>query len=175
MSTPHDELVPEPQSTILDTISKVMGDEEEAGRVMANPSLLSSAQPRMRPTESPAGAGTEPAAGRDADGHDAADDRDGKDASCACGGRHDDGTHGCCADHADEDEDGIPLKALDDIGRATAQDAREALHQVIDPEPGIDVIDLALVYVIEPDAQGTAIITLTLTTPACPLTDLIQT
>lgn len=174
MSTPHDELVPKPQSTILDTISKVMGDEEEAGRVMANPSLLSSAQPRMRPTESPAGAGTEPAAGRDADGHDAADDRDGKDASCACGGRHDDGTHGCCADHADEDEDGIPLKALDDIGRATAQDVREALHQVIDPELGIDVIDLGLVYGIEIDAQGRAIITMTLTTPACPLTDLIE-
>ena len=51
---------------------------------------------------------------------------------------------------------------------------REALHQVIDPELGIDVIDLGLVYDIEIDALGRAIITMTLTTPACPLTDLIE-
>ena len=68
----------------------------------------------------------------------------------------------------------IPIKAIDDIGRATAEDVREALHQVIDPELGIDVIDLGLVYGIEIDELGRAIITMTLTTPACPLTDLIE-
>lgn len=68
----------------------------------------------------------------------------------------------------------IPLKAVDDIGRATAQDVQEALHQVIDPELGIDVVDLGLVYGIEIDELGRAIITMTLTTPACPLTDLIE-
>ena len=56
----------------------------------------------------------------------------------------------------------------------TAADVREALHQVIDPELGIDVIDLGLVYGIEIDELGRAIITMTLTTPACPLTDLIE-
>ena len=76
----------------------------------------------------------------------------------------------------DEQSDGseIPIKAIDDIGRATAEDVREALHQVIDPELGIDVIDLGLVYGIEIDELGRAIITMTLTTPACPLTDLIE-
>ena len=49
----------------------------------------------------------------------------------------------CCSE--------IPIKAIDDIGRATAEDVREALHQVIDPELGIDVIDLGLVYGIEID------------------------
>ena len=72
----------------------------------------------------------------------------------------------CCSE--------IPIKAIDDIGRATAEDVREALHQVIDPELGIDVIDLGLVYGIEIDELGRAIITMTLTTPACPLTDLIE-
>ena len=46
--------------------------------------------------------------------------------------------------------------------------------QFIDPELGIDVIDLGLVYGIEIDELGRAIITMTLTTPACPLTDLIE-
>mgnify|MGYP000065551764 CR=1 FL=1 len=41
-------------------------------------------------------------------------------------------------------------------------------------ELGIDVIDLGLVYGIEIDELGRAIITMTLTTPACPLTDLIE-
>ncbi|WP_317643589.1 metal-sulfur cluster assembly factor [Bombiscardovia apis] len=68
----------------------------------------------------------------------------------------------------------IPLRAVDEIGRATAKDVREALHQVIDPELGIDVVDLGLVYGVEIDEQGRAIITMTLTTPACPLTDLIE-
>ena len=68
----------------------------------------------------------------------------------------------------------IPLKAVDEVGRATAVDVREALHQVIDPELGIDVVDLGLVYGIEIDDKGRAIITMTLTTPACPLTELIE-
>lgn len=36
------------------------------------------------------------------------------------------------------------------------------------------MIDLGLVYGIEIDELGRAIITMTLTTPACPLTDLIE-
>ena len=47
------------------------------------------------------------------------------------------GACGC----SEEQDDGIALKAIDDIGRATAADVKEALHQVIDPELGIDVID----------------------------------
>lgn len=74
----------------------------------------------------------------------------------------------------DDDASAITLLAIDEIGRATARDVRQALHEVIDPELGIDVIDLGLVYGIEIDEFGRAIITMTLTTPACPLTDLIE-
>lgn len=66
------------------------------------------------------------------------------------------------------------VTSVEAIGRATEEDIREALHQVIDPELGIDVIDLGLVYGIEVDQLGRAILTMTLTTPACPLTDLIE-
>jgi metal-sulfur cluster biosynthetic enzyme len=68
----------------------------------------------------------------------------------------------------------IDIKAVDDIGRATAEDIKEAMHQVIDPELGIDVVDLGLVYGIEIDELNRAILTMTLTTPACPLTDLLE-
>ena len=67
----------------------------------------------------------------------------GKDDGC-CGGQ------GCGCQGDGE----IPLKAVDEIGRATAADVREALHQVIDPELGIDVVDLGLVYGIEIDELG---------------------
>ena len=58
--------------------------------------------------------------------------------------------------------------------RMPRQRRKKPSHQVIDPELGIDVIDLGLVYGIEINELGRAIITMTLTTPACPLTDLIE-
>lgn len=63
---------------------------------------------------------------------------------------------------------------VNSIGRITEEDIQDALHDVVDPELGIDVVDLGLVYGIEIDELGRAIITMTLTTPACPLTDLIE-
>lgn len=73
-----------------------------------------------------------------------------------------------------EEFEGVTLKFVDDIGRVTAQDVKEALHQVMDPELGVDVVDLGLLYGVEIDEKGRAILTMTLTTPACPLTDLIE-
>lgn len=64
--------------------------------------------------------------------------------------------------------------SANNIGRASEEDIQEALHNVVDPELGIDVVDLGLVYGIEIDELGRAILTMTLTTPACPLTDLIE-
>lgn len=64
--------------------------------------------------------------------------------------------------------------SANNIGRVSEEDIQEALHNVLDPELGIDVVDLGLVYGIEIDELGRAIITMTLTTPACPLTDLIE-
>jgi metal-sulfur cluster biosynthetic enzyme len=47
-------------------------------------------------------------------------------------------------------------------------DVTEALSNVIDPELGLDFIELGLVYDVEIDG-GKVNITFTLTTPACPI------
>ena len=49
---------------------------------------------------------------------------------------------------------------------------REALRQVEDPEAGMNIVDLGLVYGVEL-AAGTVHIDLTMTTAACPMTDMI--
>lgn len=51
----------------------------------------------------------------------------------------------------------------------------ECLTDVIDPELGINVVDLGLVYNIwTEDEDKTAVVNMTLTSPACPLTDVIE-
>ncbi|TRW45760.1 metal-sulfur cluster assembly factor [Georgenia yuyongxinii] len=56
----------------------------------------------------------------------------------------------------------------------TAADVEEAMRDVIDPELGINVVDLGLVYGITVDQNNEAIIDMTLTSAACPLTDVIE-
>jgi metal-sulfur cluster biosynthetic enzyme len=57
---------------------------------------------------------------------------------------------------------------------ATVEDVREALHDVVDPELGINVVDLGLIYGVTVGADGAATIDMTLTSAACPLTDVIE-
>ena len=60
---------------------------------------------------------------------------------------------------------------------ADAADVEEALRDVVDPELGINVVDLGLVYDmnVEKGEQGNvALIDMTLTSAACPLTDVIE-
>ena len=49
----------------------------------------------------------------------------------------------------------------------------EALENVIDPELGIDIINLGLVYEISFEDTGLTEIKMTLTTMGCPLADLL--
>lgn len=53
-------------------------------------------------------------------------------------------------------------------------DLEEALRDVIDPELGINVVDLGLVYGVVLGGDGSATVDLTLTSAACPLTDVIE-
>lgn len=52
--------------------------------------------------------------------------------------------------------------------------ARTALIQVIDPELGVNIIDLGLVYDVSFSDSAKVTVTMTLSTPHCPLGDAIQ-
>ena len=54
------------------------------------------------------------------------------------------------------------------------EDVLEALRDVVDPELGINVVDLGLVYGVDVDAERIATVDMTLTSAACPLTDVIE-
>lgn len=49
----------------------------------------------------------------------------------------------------------------------------EALYEVVDPELGVNVVDLGLVYDVWIEEGDIACIFMTLTSPACPLTDML--
>jgi metal-sulfur cluster biosynthetic enzyme len=54
------------------------------------------------------------------------------------------------------------------------EDVLEALRDVVDPELGVNVVDLGLVYGVTVESDRTATIDMTLTSAACPLTDVIE-
>ena len=57
---------------------------------------------------------------------------------------------------------------------APIEDVTEALRDVVDPELGINVVDLGLVYGLTVDDANIAIVDMTLTSAACPLQDVIE-
>jgi metal-sulfur cluster biosynthetic enzyme len=56
----------------------------------------------------------------------------------------------------------------------TVEDVTEAMHDVLDPELGINVVDLGLLYGVTIDENHNAVLDMTLTSAACPLTDVIE-
>lgn len=66
-----------------------------------------------------------------------------------------------------------------DVSEEFLADLEEAMRDVVDPELGINVVDLGLVYGMNvekaPEGDGkVAVIDMTLTSAACPLTDVIE-
>ena len=58
--------------------------------------------------------------------------------------------------------------------RPSLEDLSEALKDVVDPELGINVVDLGLIYGLHLEDDNTLTIDMTLTSAACPLTDVIE-
>ena len=54
--------------------------------------------------------------------------------------------------------------------QAPTEDIREALKDVIDPELGVNVVDLGLLYGLHYADDGALLVDMTLTTAACPPT-----
>ncbi|MDO4928696.1 MAG: metal-sulfur cluster assembly factor [Corynebacterium sp.] len=71
-----------------------------------------------------------------------------------------------------EGEHQRPPQSDEDLARAA--DVEEFLRDVIDPELGINVVDLGLVYDIWIENETEAVVNMTLTSPACPLTDVLE-
>ena len=63
---------------------------------------------------------------------------------------------------------------MSDTTSATLDDLTEAMRDVVDPELGINVVDLGLIYGVTLGEDKTLTIDMTLTSAACPLTDVIE-
>ena len=55
----------------------------------------------------------------------------------------------------------------------TRKQVFEALREVYDPELGVNIVDLGLVYGVEVTPEGYVTLTMTLTTPGCPMHESI--
>lgn len=88
-------------------------------------------------------------------------------------------------DHGERDSRPSDLVADDlpevDLGerpesddQALLEEIEEALKDVVDPELGINVVDLGLVYGVHLEDDDSLTIDMTLTSAACPLTDVIE-
>jgi len=76
------------------------------------------------------------------------------------------------ADHGELPE--VPEATGGGTATVTVEDVTEAMKDVVDPELGINVVDLGLVYGVHLDEGHNCVLDMTLTSAACPLTDVIQ-
>jgi len=75
---------------------------------------------------------------------------------------------------AQETDDATPASDGTVHALGTQDRVREALKQVYDPELGLNIVDLGLVYDIEVDEHGDVDIRYTLTTMGCPIGPMIE-
>ncbi|MEP9383182.1 metal-sulfur cluster assembly factor [Nocardioides sp. KR10-350] len=70
-------------------------------------------------------------------------------------------------------DDGIEVSVAEGATLAV-EDVTEAMKDVVDPELGINVVDLGLLYGVHIEPESKVVLDMTLTSAACPLTDVIQ-
>ena len=78
------------------------------------------------------------------------------------------------SDLVQEDLPAVDLTGQVPSARPSLEDLEEALKDVVDPELGINVVDLGLIYGLKLEDDGSLTIDMTLTSAACPLTDVIE-
>jgi len=75
-------------------------------------------------------------------------------------------------DYAIASGTGRPMMPISKV--PTTDDVEEALRDVVDPELGINVVDLGLIYGLDLDEDHVVTLDMTLTSAACPLTEEIE-
>ena len=73
---------------------------------------------------------------------------------------------------AAKDNNAVASGETDEIEKVIVE-IYEALHNVYDPELGVNIVDLGLVYNVDLREDGFVTITMTLTTPGCPMHESI--
>ena len=61
-----------------------------------------------------------------------------------------------------------------ELDPAKYDEVLEALKDVIDPELGVNIVDLGLIYGLLKSEDGALLINMTLTSAGCPLTDVLE-
>jgi metal-sulfur cluster biosynthetic enzyme len=63
---------------------------------------------------------------------------------------------------------------MHDIANPASEPILEALRSVVDPELGVNIVDLGLVYGAQQYDDGDVYVTMTVTTPACPIGSFLE-